>query len=82
MEDDYLIWSNEHDGWWRQGGPWGYTWEMKSAGRFTREEALKLCKAGVYTAGHIGRISEIPVRVADIIGLLEVDDILKGEKAQ
>ena len=71
-DDSYLIWSNEHGGWW---GPYerGYSTGLVGAGRYSREEAIRICKHALPTAMHIRLISEIPVREADI------GDILAGE---
>jgi hypothetical protein len=65
MADAYLIWSNEHAGWWKAGG-WGYARGLNDAGRFTREQALRICRDAIPTAPYIGRISELPVRLADV----------------
>ena len=65
MSDEYLIWSNEHRGWWREGSR-GYTRGLRDAERFDREVALRTCRDAIPTARHIGYISEIPVRLADI----------------
>lgn len=61
----YLVWSNEHRGWWRQGS-FGYSADMRKAGRFSREEALDICWKAIPSAAHIGLISEITVRLADM----------------
>lgn len=63
--DRYLIWSNEHRAWWARGG-WGYSPGLTNAGRYSREEALRLCRDAICTADHIGIISEIPVRLCDV----------------
>lgn len=66
MSDDlYLVWSNEHMGWWMPGG-WGYSPALRSAGRYTRDSALRICREAIPTAAHIGLISEVPVRLADV----------------
>lgn len=39
---DWLVWSNEHRGWWKPGG-WGYTTSTAQAGRFTEEQAQVIC---------------------------------------
>lgn len=42
---EYLIWSFEHDGWWKRGS--GYTRghaDFEGAGRFTHDEALSICR--------------------------------------
>lgn len=44
MSDKYLIWSNEHRAWWRPSSQ-GYTMQIEKAGRYTRDEALKCCRA-------------------------------------
>lgn len=65
MDDVYLVWSNEHIGWWRPGSR-GYTRGLDLAGRYSRDEALHICRAAIPQAAHIGVISEIPVRLADV----------------
>lgn len=64
-DEAYLIWSNEHRGWWRPNSM-GYTTGLRNAGHYTRDNALRICREAIYTAGHIGMISEIPVRLADV----------------
>jgi hypothetical protein len=70
MMDAYLIWSNEHRGWWKRKG-YGYCTGLRGAGQFTREQALKICQNALPTAAHIGEISEIPVRLADIEAIIK-----------
>ena len=42
----WLIWSNEHNAWWRPGRC-GYTQDEKQAGRYSMAEAVDICsKAG------------------------------------
>lgn len=38
----WLVWSNEHRGWWKAGG-WGYTTLTHRAGVFTKEDAEAIC---------------------------------------
>jgi hypothetical protein len=42
MDKKYLIWSLQHRAWWQEDS-WGYTLEYSKAGRFTLEEAEKIC---------------------------------------
>lgn len=44
MGETYVIWSNEHRGWW---GPnkFGYTPDLRNAGRYSRFEAMQVCAA-------------------------------------
>lgn len=65
-EDLYLIWSNEHARWWAPGER-GYAPGIVGAGRYTRDDAMRICAHALPTAANIGRISEIPVRLADIV---------------
>jgi hypothetical protein len=69
-EDLYLIWSNEHRGWW---GPnrRGYSPGLLGAGTYSRDAALDICRDAIPTASHVKRISEIPVRYADVTQFLE-----------
>lgn len=72
MSDDadvYVVWSNEHSGWWRAGAR-GYSRALPKAARYTREHALRICREAIPTAAHIGMISEIPVRLADLNAVL------------
>lgn len=46
----YLVWSIEHNAWWRQNGA-GYTKNRIEAGRFTLKEALEHVRSGDYI-GH------------------------------
>lgn len=62
----YLIWSNEHQAWWGPGRC-GYVRGLTQAGRYTRAEALKICKNAVPgTAADLGMLPEIPVHAMDI----------------
>jgi hypothetical protein len=84
MSDLYLIWSNEHGGWWKPGCH-GYTKGLTEAGRFSRGQALGICRDSIPTAMHIGMISEIPVRLADVeeflAGRAVPNAILAGSRA-
>jgi hypothetical protein len=68
--DLYLVWSNEHGGWWKPGG-YGYDPGLRSAGRFTRAQAIEICRNALPTAARVRAISEIPVRLADVNEMLE-----------
>jgi hypothetical protein len=68
--DLYLVWSNEHRGWWKPGGR-GYSPGLQSAGRFSREQAIKICRQALPTSAHIKLIAEVPVRLCDVNEMLE-----------
>ena len=55
----YLIWSNEHQAWWRAGGT-GYTKHLREAGRYTQADALETCVEAM--AGAREALNEVPVR--------------------
>lgn len=42
-DEKYLVWSNEHRCWWRPNSA-GYTLHVKSAGRYSRDEALAIAR--------------------------------------
>ena len=44
MSDDdiYVVWSNEHRGWWKKG-QFGYTDKLADAERYSRNGALNVC---------------------------------------
>jgi len=66
----YLVWSNEHDAWWGPGRH-GYSRGLDGAGRYSRDEALEICRMGINTAPHIGMIDALPVRLADLTKTFE-----------
>lgn len=73
----YLIWSNEHRRWWAPN-ECGYVPDVKSAGRYTREQALDICRNALGTAGHIGMLAELPIRVEDVSEFLRGQLIPRG----
>lgn len=46
----WLIWSNEHEAWWRPDGG-GYSSDVGDAGRYALADAVKICEA----AGSLNR---------------------------
>lgn len=68
--DVYLVWSNEHCGWWGPDAR-GYSSNLALAGRYTREAALLICRAAIPTALHIGVVAELPVRESDVQAFLQ-----------
>lgn len=63
MDDEYLVWSNEHRAWWRPKAR-GYTIYLKAAGRYTRDEAIMHSRARDQADGIL---PELPVRLADVL---------------
>lgn len=39
--DRWVVWSEEHGGWWKAGG-YGYTRSLREAGRFTGKNAKEI----------------------------------------
>lgn len=62
----YLIWSNEHQLWWRENSS-GYTNNVGTAGRYSREDAMTICKTSRHGWPTNGVPPEIPVREADVL---------------
>lgn len=68
--DLYLIWSHEHAAWWLHSG--GYTKSLTAAGRYNKKSALKICAEAVPgTAAKLGALPELPVRLADVVTILD-----------
>lgn len=67
--NDYLVWSNEHRAWWGRDHT-GYTTSLSAAGRYSRDEALRICGRALGTALHIGVLAELPVRAEDVKAFL------------
>lgn len=64
--EPYLIWSNQHRSWWRPNSQ-GYTKHVDRAGRYSRKEALQICRHGRdgWIAGRAP--DEVPVLEADAL---------------
>jgi len=58
MTNKYLIWSNEHNAWWRPAHA-GYTDSTDRAGRYSEAEALKICN-GANWDWNTDKIKSIP----------------------
>jgi hypothetical protein len=41
-ETAWVIWSEEHGGWWPPRGRWGYTHSLLAAGRYPEESAKRI----------------------------------------
>ena len=64
--DTYLVWSNQHRAWWRANSA-GYTIRLSEAGRYNRDEAIRIC-AHAHGGWKTGLMPpEIPVREEDAL---------------
>ena len=63
---NYLIWSTEHNAWWRAGCV-GYATRIEEAGQYTREQAIRQCAFGRDGWGGSDVPPEIPVREEDAL---------------
>lgn len=63
--ETYLVWSHEHSAWWRPNSA-GYTVHVKAAGRYSRDEAIEICRARIGWQNDKPP-AEIPVRLDDVI---------------
>jgi hypothetical protein len=65
MDEIYYIWSVEHNAWW---GPAerGYYRGLASAGEYSRDHALSICRDAIPSSAHVGAMAEIPVRKLDV----------------
>lgn len=82
QEPVYLVWSNEHSAWW---GPRrsGYYLSLDYAGRYSRDEALKISAEarGGWKPGDVP--PEMPVRFEDAIAVERecLQGIVSGDEA-
>lgn len=56
----YLIWSYEHDGWWKENST-GYTDDVEQAGLYTEEQASQICNE----ANLFGKVNEVMRKAED-----------------
>jgi hypothetical protein len=78
--DLYLIWPSEH-GAWRGPNGCGYTRHVASAGRYTRDSAIKICRSAL--RGDLWTLfafPEIPVREADLLAIDQDSVCRRGVK--
>jgi hypothetical protein len=61
---DYVVWSNEHRCWWRAGHS-GYTTSLSEAGRYSRDEAMKICRGARGGRKFRDIPSEVPLLLED-----------------
>lgn len=64
MTNEYLVWSNEHSAWWGPNNA-GYYGSIEAAGRYSREDALKICIDARGGRRYNQNPSEMPVILAD-----------------
>lgn len=57
---EFLIWSEEHGRWWK-ASRWGYTSQIREAGRYSEGEAASI----VNSANYGGRFHEIAIPVPE-----------------
>jgi hypothetical protein len=67
-EEVYLIWSHEHSAWWAPGMQ-GYVCRISNAGRYSREDAIKICSNALF--GSKRSPNEVPVRLADVTAMVD-----------
>jgi hypothetical protein len=70
MPDDvYLILSHEHASWWGPGHC-GHVRTIAEAGRYTYEEAMRVCRSAISgTTAELRTLPELPVRLADLMAM-------------
>lgn len=64
LEAQWLIWSNQIGAWWKQNKT-SYTRALSDAGRFTRDEALRVCGLGFDGWDGTQAPTRLPVRLED-----------------
>ena len=68
---NYLVWSNQHRAWWRSNSC-GYTRNVESAGRYSRDEAIQISRGRGWPA--TGIPDEIPVPEQDAMDCFAPSD--------
>ena len=66
MDEQYLIWSNEHRAWWRPDRC-GYVRDVRGAGRYSRQEAIETSGKGRDGWSDPGRLpDELAINIQDL----------------
>lgn len=61
MSEPYLIWSNEHNAWWRPNSQ-GYTHSIEAAGRYGLQEAIRVSNQANYSWDDMRQLpNELPI---------------------
>jgi hypothetical protein len=63
-EKNYVVWSNEHRSWWGPNNA-GYCTRLDAAGRYSRDEALKICIGARGGRRYNDNPTEVPILAAD-----------------
>ena len=63
---EYVVWSNEHSAWWGANRA-GYYTHLSSAGRYTRDEAIGICRGARGGREFNRNPSEVPILLADAV---------------
>lgn len=61
----WLIWSNEHMGWWGCNSR-GYVESINKAGRYKFDEAVEICKSGTMKCSRFGGVIPKEIMVPDL----------------
>lgn len=61
---NYVVWSNEHSAWWGPNRA-GYYTHLSAAGRYTRDEAIGICRNARGGRRFNANPSEVPILLAD-----------------
>lgn len=64
MSAAYVVWSNEHRCWWG-ADRCGYTTSLEHAGRYSRDDALKICRNARGGRQFNDNPSEVPLLLED-----------------
>jgi hypothetical protein len=69
-DDVYLILSHEHTAWWGPGHC-GHVLNIAEAGRYSREEAMNICRSAMSdTVTGLRTLPELPMRLADVLAMM------------
>ncbi len=64
----YLVWSHEHAAWWAPACD-GYETRLSLAGRYTQDQAFRICADAIPGAHPSEALRQLPVRLDDILSV-------------
>ena len=78
---DYVVWSNEHSAWWGANRS-GYYTHLSAAGRYSRDEAIRICRGARGGREFNQNPSEVPILLQDAEAFWTEEGLAEWQKRE